>query len=53
MCFDRSTVLRMGGTYVDIELPYYALLVGVAGLVFTPVLISRLKNRGARGNVSP
>jgi hypothetical protein len=48
MCFDRLTVLRMGGTYLSIELPYYALLVGGVALVLVPMVVSKFNKRGAR-----
>jgi hypothetical protein len=46
MCFDHSTVFRVSsGTYVSIELPYYALLAGCVALVLIPVVFSRLRKR--------
>ena len=45
MCFDRWTVLRMGGTYVGVELPYYVLLAGGVALVLMPVVFSMIRKR--------
>lgn len=46
MCFDRLTVLRMGGTYVTIELPYYVPACCVA-LLLLAVAVRKLRKRGA------
>ena len=45
MCFDRSTVIRMRGTYVIVGAPYYVLLAGLVALGVLPVVASRLRKR--------
>jgi hypothetical protein len=47
MFFDRSTVIRVGGTYISIELPYYVLLAGIVAIVFLPVVVSQFRRRRA------
>jgi hypothetical protein len=48
MFFDRSTVIRIHGTYLIIGAPCCVLLAGLVVLVVLPVLVSRFRKRRKR-----